>query len=103
MLNMIMVTSQLVDLEHTLQFHRPIMLAIEQRNPELAARLMTDHLTDARDLLLHDSREEKSRQLRDHLASGASIRKRAGKVRSAPSTGKVKLSELGKDVRHPRG
>jgi GntR family transcriptional regulator, transcriptional repressor for pyruvate dehydrogenase complex len=102
MLNMIMVTSQLVDLEHTLQFHRPIMLAIEQRNPELAARLMTDHLTDARDLLLHDSQEEKSRQLRDHLASGASVRKHAGKVRSAPSTGKVTPPELGKVVRRRR-
>jgi GntR family transcriptional repressor for pyruvate dehydrogenase complex len=81
MLNMIMVTSQLVDLEHTLQFHRPIMVAIEQRNPELAARLMRDHLTDARDLLLHNSQEESSRQLRHHLASGPSVRKRAGKKR----------------------
>jgi len=74
MLNMIMVTSQLVNLEHTLQFHRPIMVAIDERNPELAARLMTDHLTDARNLLLHNSNEEKSRQLRDHLTSGASVR-----------------------------
>ncbi len=74
MLNMIMVTSQLVDLEHTLQFHRPITIAIEQRNPERAARLMTDHLTDARDLLLDNSHEKRSRQLRDHLASGASVR-----------------------------
>lgn len=80
MLNMIMVTSQLVDLEHTLQFHRPIMLAIEQRNPELAARLMTNHLTDARDLLLQNSHAERSRKLRDHLASGTSVRKRAGKL-----------------------
>ena len=43
MLNMMMVTSQLVELEHTLQFHQPILVAIEQRNPELASRLMTDH------------------------------------------------------------
>ena len=48
MLNMMMVTSQLVDLEHTLQFHQPILVAIEQRNPALASHLMTDHLTDAR-------------------------------------------------------
>jgi GntR family transcriptional repressor for pyruvate dehydrogenase complex len=75
MLNMIMVTSQLVDLEHTLQFHRPIMLAIEKRDPELAARLMTDHLTDARDLLLHDSQEDRARKLREHLATGLSVRK----------------------------
>jgi GntR family transcriptional regulator, transcriptional repressor for pyruvate dehydrogenase complex len=53
MLNMMMVTSQLVDLEHTLKFHQPILVAIEQRDPVLASRLMTDHLTDARDLLIH--------------------------------------------------
>jgi GntR family transcriptional repressor for pyruvate dehydrogenase complex len=82
MLNMIMVTSQLVDLEHTLQFHRPIMVAIEQRDPELAARLMTNHLTDARDLLLHGSQEERARKLRDHLASSPSVRKHAAGVRS---------------------
>jgi hypothetical protein len=58
MLNMMMVTSQLVDLEHTLQFHQPILVAIEQRDPELASRLMTDHLTDARDLLLHSRQQE---------------------------------------------
>ncbi len=63
MLNMIMVTSQLVDLEHTLQFHQPILHAIEQRNPELASSLMTDHLTDARDLLLQTRQRETSRQL----------------------------------------
>ncbi|HZP04956.1 MAG TPA: FCD domain-containing protein [Terracidiphilus sp.] len=75
MLNMIMVTSQLVDLEHTLHFHRPIMVAIEKRDPELARRLMADHLVDARELLLHGKQEERSRKLRDHLASTPSMRK----------------------------
>lgn len=75
MLNMMMVTSQLVDLEHTLHFHKPIFLAIQQRNPELASRLMTDHLTDARDLLLHGREQESARQLRDHLATGLSLHK----------------------------
>jgi GntR family transcriptional repressor for pyruvate dehydrogenase complex len=93
MLNMIIVTSQLVDLEHTLQFHRPIMLAIEQRNPELAARLMTDHLTDARDLLLHNRQEAKSRQLRDHLASGGSVRKNTGKTKSSASSIQLKSTK----------
>jgi GntR family transcriptional repressor for pyruvate dehydrogenase complex len=76
MLNMMMVTSQLVDLEHTLQFHQPILVAIEQRDPELASRLMTDHLTDARDLLLHSRQQETSRQLRDHLSRGQLVHKR---------------------------
>src|SRR5580698_6882682 len=100
MLNMMIVTSQMVDLEHTVAFHRPIMLAIEQRNPELAARLMTDHLKDARDLLLHDSQEEKSRQLRDHLASGASVRKHAAMVGPVASAKTVKNSKLAGEA-HP--
>jgi DNA-binding GntR family transcriptional regulator len=76
MLNMMMVTSQLVDLEHTLKFHQPILVAIEQRDPMLASRLMTDHLTDARDLLISRSPAETSRQLRNHLATGQSVHKR---------------------------
>ena len=85
MLNMIMVTSQLVDLEHTLQFHRPIMVAIEKRDPELAYRLMTDHLIDARGLLLHDAQEEYTRKLREHLASGPSVRNQTARGRSSAS------------------
>jgi GntR family transcriptional regulator, transcriptional repressor for pyruvate dehydrogenase complex len=82
MLNMMMVTSQLVELEHTLQFHQPILVAIEQRDPMLASRLMTDHLTDARDLLLHTRQQETSRQLRNHLATGQSVHKRFRKQTS---------------------
>jgi GntR family transcriptional repressor for pyruvate dehydrogenase complex len=86
MLNMIMVTSQLVELEHTLQFHQPILAAIEQRNPALASRLMTDHLVDARELLLHTRQQETSRQLRSHLAAGKSVHKRFRKVISLSRT-----------------
>ena len=57
MLNMMMVTSQLVDLQHTLQFHVPILEAIEQRNPKQASSLMADHLLDAQQLVLHSRRE----------------------------------------------
>lgn len=92
MLNMIMVTSQLVDLEHTLHFHRPILNAIEQRNPELAARLMTDHLNDAQDLLLHSRDQERSRKLRDHLATSSSLNKRPAKPR-AESIGRPKAKK----------
>lgn len=89
MLNMITVTSQLVDLEHTLQFHRPIMLAIEKRDSELASRLMADHLKDARDLLLHNRQEERTRRLRDHLASGPVVRSSADRNRLATVRGSV--------------
>lgn len=82
MLNMITVTSQLVDLEHTLKFHRPIMVAIEKRDAALASRLMTDHLVDARDLLLDNHREERARRLRDHLAAGQSVRNGPARGRS---------------------
>ena len=86
MLNMMIVTSQLVDLEHTLHFHRPILDAIETRNPDLAARLMLDHLTDARDLLLNSRIQESSRKVRDYLASGASSKGRSPKsISSRPS------------------
>ena len=87
MLNMITVTSQLVDLEHTLHFHRPIMLAIEKRDPELASHLMADHLRDARDLLLHNHQEERTRKLRDHLASRPVVRNNAVRKRSRVSRG----------------
>ncbi len=75
MLNMMMVTSQLVDLEHTLHFHQPILAAIERRDPDLAFKLMTDHLTDARNLLLLGRERENARQLRDHIAAHAPVLK----------------------------
>lgn len=69
MLNMIMVTSQMVDLKHTLQFHRPILEAIEQRDPQRAFSLMSDHLIDAQNLILNDREKQHARQFRAHLAS----------------------------------
>jgi GntR family transcriptional repressor for pyruvate dehydrogenase complex len=69
MLNMIMVTSQLVELEHTLSFHKPILAAIERRNAALASSLMTEHLTDATHLLTQIQDKEKERTLRDHIAT----------------------------------
>ena len=71
MLNMIMVTSQLVDLEHTVAFHKPILAAIEQRDAALAHRLMTAHLNDASDLLSLGREQEKARTLRNHMASSS--------------------------------
>jgi GntR family transcriptional repressor for pyruvate dehydrogenase complex len=90
MLNMITVTSQRVNLEHTLQFHRLIMVAIEKRDAELAFRLMTDHLIDARQLLLNNHQEERNRRLRDHLAAGQSVRNEARGGRPGNSGGLAK-------------
>lgn len=83
MLNMINVTSQRVDLGHTLKFHRPILAAIERRDPELASRLMTDHMKDAQSLLVHADRERQSRRLRQHLAAAPAVRRGTGKGSAA--------------------
>lgn len=102
MLNMIMVTSQLVDLEHTLHFHQPILTAIEQRNPEMAFRLMTDHLTDAGNLLLQGRAQANARNLRDHLASAAPVHKAlrpVGKALRSPQVLTTAKSTRSKQVK----
>jgi GntR family transcriptional repressor for pyruvate dehydrogenase complex len=68
LLNMITVTSQFVELEHTVAFHKPILAAIEQRNAALASQLMTEHIADAADLLMHIQEQENEQRLRDHIS-----------------------------------
>jgi GntR family transcriptional regulator, transcriptional repressor for pyruvate dehydrogenase complex len=93
MLNMIIVTSQLVDLEHTVAFHKPILRAIEQRDPELASRLMTAHLTDASELLAQGKKEERARALREHLAAARlSVQKPARTAKAAIPKATVRAS-----------
>jgi GntR family transcriptional repressor for pyruvate dehydrogenase complex len=58
MAKMILVTSQLVDVEHTLAFHKPIMQAIERRDGEKAAKLMAEHLADATELLTKEQEHQ---------------------------------------------
>jgi len=58
MAKMILVTSQLVELEHTLSFHKPIMSAIEQRRGDEAAALMQDHIQDATALLMNEQSKQ---------------------------------------------
>jgi GntR family transcriptional repressor for pyruvate dehydrogenase complex len=76
MLHMISVTSQLVDLEHTAAFHKPILDAIEKRNPLLASRLMTEHLVDASNLVVEGRKQERARVLRAHMATPSRLKKR---------------------------
>ena len=64
---MILVTSQLVELEHTLAFHKPILKAIEERDGEKAARLMTEHLKDATALLSREHAHQQETMLRDRI------------------------------------
>jgi GntR family transcriptional repressor for pyruvate dehydrogenase complex len=67
MLNMMMVTSQMVELEHTLAFHKPICDAIEQGDAALASRLMKAHLTDATKLLRQIQEHDREHLFRDHI------------------------------------
>ncbi|MGH9663463.1 MAG: FadR/GntR family transcriptional regulator [Bryobacteraceae bacterium] len=52
MVRSIEVTSQMVDWEHTVTYHRPIYDAIFQRQPEEAQNRMTIHLTDTKEVLV---------------------------------------------------
>ncbi len=84
MLNMIMVTSQLVELEHTVAFHKPILAAIEARDPALAAKLMTAHLLDATELLSIGREQEAGQALRKQMAgSPLALRKSKPKKTAA--------------------
>lgn len=67
MAKMILVTSQLVELEHTLSFHKPIMRAIEQRNGDQAAALMSDHLKDATALLINEQTKQQEFLLHERV------------------------------------
>lgn len=69
MLDMMMFTSQVVDLEHTVAFHKPILAAIEKRDAAMASKLMSEHMNDAARLLDQIHKREKERTLREHIAS----------------------------------
>lgn len=69
MSKMILVTSQLVDLEHTLAFHKPILQAVEHRDGERAARLMAEHLADAAALLTQEQNHQHERLLHQRITS----------------------------------
>ena len=89
MLDMITTTSQLVDLEHTVAFHKPILKAIERRDPELASRLMREHIEDATKLSNRGRELLRTRTLREHLAtSQAGLRKRKQARGLAPLKGR---------------
>ncbi len=88
MLDMMMVTSQLVDLEHTLQFHKPILRAIEQRDSALAEKLMTAHLADAGELLLSGREHARELEMRQHFSKPATTARgvRSPQVNSLETT-----------------
>jgi GntR family transcriptional repressor for pyruvate dehydrogenase complex len=68
LLNMMMLTSQLVDRDHTLAFHQAIFESIRLRNAGDAERHMRDHLIDARALLLQAQQKEAKERLRKSIS-----------------------------------
>jgi GntR family transcriptional repressor for pyruvate dehydrogenase complex len=64
----IVLTSRMVDWDHTLEFHRPIYHAIERRRPLDARVAMIAHLSDAKSLL--GKLEEKSKKIDASLMAG---------------------------------
>ena len=89
MLDMIMVTSQMVDLEHTLQFHKPILRAIERRDSALAQRLMTDHLADAGNLLRSTHDRARDLEMRKHFSQPAPQTRRRATLAVMPEGGSI--------------
>jgi GntR family transcriptional repressor for pyruvate dehydrogenase complex len=82
MMNMMMLTSQLVDRDHTLAFHQAIFEAIQRRDGAEAERHMRDHLIDAPAHLLQAQQSEADERLRK------SIRKNTAKKRLAVKAGR---------------
>ena len=68
LINMMMLTSQLVDRDHTLAFHQAIFESIRLRNAGDAERHMRDHLIDARALLLQAQQKEAKERLRKSIS-----------------------------------
>ena len=62
------ITSQMVDLNHTVRLHSRIYSAIRKRDPDEARARMFAHLMDARDLLLRSQTAKLHAQIEDRLS-----------------------------------
>lgn len=85
MAKMILVTSQLVELEHTLSFHKPIMRAIEQRRGDEAAELMQAHIQDATALLMNERAKQQEARLHQRVMQTTKPIQKRQKRAKAPS------------------
>jgi len=68
MASSILLTSRMVEWDHTLEFHRPIYTAIERRRPVDARLAMIAHLSDAKSLV--GQIEDKARKIDASLIAG---------------------------------
>lgn len=69
MASSILLTSRMVEWDHTLEFHRPIYTAIERRRPVDARLAMIAHLSDAKSLV--GQIEDKARKIDASLIAGS--------------------------------
>jgi GntR family transcriptional repressor for pyruvate dehydrogenase complex len=67
--NLIEVTSQMVDLEHTMKLHNRIYAAIRKGDPDEARARMFTHLTDAKGLLIRSSEAQIQARLGDRFST----------------------------------
>jgi GntR family transcriptional repressor for pyruvate dehydrogenase complex len=80
LMNMMMLTSQLVDRDHTLAFHQAIFESIQRRDGLEAERHMRDHLIDARALLLRARQSQADERLRKSIRQNTASKRLAGKT-----------------------
>ena len=73
------LTSQVVPEEHTLALHRRIFHAIRKRDPEDARRRMTEHLEDARGLLLRAAERQVQAGLRNRAQQSMRVKQVVGR------------------------
>lgn len=62
------ITSQLVDLDHTVKLHNRIYAAIRRRDPAEARARMFAHLTDAKELLLRSHQAQAQSKMEDRFS-----------------------------------
>src|SRR5262249_6103526 len=62
------ITSQLVDLDHTVKLHTRIYAAIRKGDPEEARSRMTEHLMDAKELLRRSHESRRQSKVGDRLS-----------------------------------
>jgi GntR family transcriptional regulator, transcriptional repressor for pyruvate dehydrogenase complex len=65
--NLMEITSQLVELDHTVKLHTRIYTAIRRGDPEGARSRMFAHLTDAKGLLLRSHEAQKQSRMADRF------------------------------------
>jgi GntR family transcriptional repressor for pyruvate dehydrogenase complex len=65
--NLMEITSQMVDLDHTVKLHTRIYAAIRKGNPTEARMRMVEHLSDAKGLLLRSHEAQCQSKMEDRL------------------------------------